>query len=109
MKLDLTPLYPRMLEAAKAVAGKRWPALEAFAEMQFAKLSTALAEIQRLHAKGTIDARRAHDMAMAEQRSIRTTLAAIQGLGILTAEKATEAATRAIPADVNKAVGFKLL
>jgi len=109
MKLDFTALYPRMLEAAKAVAGKRWPALEAYAEMQFIKLSTALVEIQRLHAAGTIDASRAHALAVAEQRGVRTILAAIQGLGTLTVEKATHAATAAIAADVNKAVGFRLL
>ena len=109
MKLNVKALRTAMLGAAKEAVTDRWPALEGFAEMQFSKLSLALFEIQRLHAAGKLDRNRAQELAIAEQNGIRGILGRVRGLGRLTVEQATHAATRAVAAEVNAAVGFKLL
>ncbi len=109
MRLNVKALRTAMLGAAKDAVDGRWPALEGFAEMQFSKLSLALFESQRLHAAGKIDRNRAQELAIAEQNGIRGILAGVRGLGRLTVDQATHAATRAVAPEVNAAVGFKLL
>ena len=109
MKHDIKAVRKVMLEAARVAVDDRWPVLESFAEMQFSKLSTALYEIQRLYTAGKLDRRSAQELAIAEQNGIRVVLAGVRGLGTLTADKATRAATRAVAAEVNAAIGFKLL
>jgi hypothetical protein len=109
MKLNIKAVRKVMLDAARVAADDRWPVLESLAEMQFSKLSTALYEIQRLYTAGKLDRRSAQELAIAEQNVVRGVFAGIRGLGTLTAAVATRAATHAAAADVNAAIGFKLL
>ncbi len=109
MSLDVKVLTKSMLDGARAAVSGRWPKLQALAEVELRKLAQTLIDVHQLVAAGAIDEKRARLLVRMQQNTARSVLATERGLGVLTAEQATEAAVGAVARAVNGAVKFKLL
>lgn len=109
MSLDVRVLTKSMLDGARAAVSGRWPKLQALAEVELRKLAQTLIDVHQLVAAGAIDEKRARLLVRMQQNTARSVLATVRGLGVLTAEQATEAAVGAVARAVNGAVKFKLL
>jgi len=109
MRFDIEVLTQSMLDAARGAVSNRWPKLRALAEVELRKLAQTLIDVQRLHAAGDIDAKRARLLVQMQQNAARSALGTVRGLGVLAAEQATEAAVGAVARLVNGVAKFKLL
>src|SRR5262245_22224421 len=109
MAIDWTDVGAGMLAAAKGVLGRKWPKVKDFAEVELKKLVDTLQMIERLFLSGTISQDEAELHLQIQKNAARTVLLTIQGLGILAAEEAVNAALGVLKAPVNTALGFKLL
>jgi len=109
MKLDLKALTQAMTDAVRAAVGGRWSAIRGVAEPELKKLAETLAEVHRLHRDGDIDADRAKQLVSMQVNAAHGVLKTVKGLGLLTAQEAVGAATRAAGEIVNRLIGFRLI
>jgi len=109
MNIDVGSLAKTMIDDVRAAAGDRWTALRAFAEPELRKLAQTLEDVRQLHADGDITADRAFELVQMQRNVALNVLCSIEGLGVLTARAALDAAARAAGAIVNRLVGFKLI
>jgi len=109
MQFDVSALTTTMTEAVRGAIGERWALLRAIAEPEFRKLAQTLEDVRQLHADGKIDEGRAWDLVEIQRNTALTVLRGVQGIGLLTARGAVEAAARAAGDIVNRLVGFKVI
>ena len=109
MQLDVSALTTTMTEAVRGAIGERWAILRAIAEPELRKLAQTLEDVRQLHADGDIDEGRAWDLVEIQRNTALTVLRGVQGIGILTARGAVDAAARAAGEVVNRLVGFKVI
>lgn len=109
MAVDWKVVGPQMLMAAKGVLAKKWPKVKDYAEVEFKKLADTLEMIEKLFLAGTITEDEARLHLQIQKNAARTVLLTFQGLGMLAAEEAINAALGVLKAPVNAALGFKLL
>lgn len=109
MTLDWAVVGPQMLSAAKKVLGKKWPKVKDYAEVELKKLADTLAMIERLHLAGKIGDEEALLHLQIQKNAARTVLLTLEGLGMLMAEEAINAALNVVKAPMNTALGFILL
>ena len=109
MSFDVEALTQKMLDGAREAVSDRWPQLRALAEVEMRKLAQTLIDVHQLLEAGDIDEKRARLFVRMQQTTARTVLCSVRGLGILSAEQATEAAVAAVARLVNGIVKFKLL
>ncbi len=109
MSLDTTPLASAMLNAALAVLRERTPVIRAYAEGEFHKIAQAIVTIEALAAAGRITPEEARLHLEIQRGASRTVLMTVQGLGLLDAEAAINAALGAVRDAVNAALRFELL
>ena len=109
MALDLSPLLPAMMDAAAHSLGAAWPEARDFAETEFKKSAATIELIARLHARGAISEERARLLLEVQKSSAKTVLLTLEGLGILAAEGAINAALSVVRDTVNAALGFTLV
>lgn len=109
MNFDVSALTNTMTDAVRGAIGDRWSAIRDVAEPELRKLAETLEDVNQLHAGGRIDADRAWELVDMQRKTALTVVKTVQGLGILTARRAVEAATQAAGAVVNRLIGFTLL
>ena len=109
MAFDIGALVPPMLAAARGELEDVWTEAKDFAETEFRKTAETIALIERLHLEGTISEERAKLHLQFQKNSAQTVLLTIEGLGIIAAERAINAALGAVRDTVNTALGFGLL
>ena len=109
MALDLAALIPGMLGAAAGVLDPKWPAARAFAESEFRKTTENLDLIARLFADGEIDEQQARLLFDLQRSASRTVLLSLQGIGLIAADEAINAALGVLKGTVNAALGFALI
>ena len=109
MSFDINTLTQSMIDAARNAVANRWPAVRAVAEVELRKLAQTIVDIDGLLRSGAIDRKRAGVMLHMQQNVVRGALRLLRGIGLLTAEKATEAAIVAVAKTVNGVVKFRLL
>lgn len=109
MALDVTTLLPEMMAAAAGVLEEEWPEAMLYAESELKKLAETLALIDRLRAEGAITERRAQLHLEFQKSSMRTVLLTVDGLGVLAAERAINAALDVLRDTANTALGFPLI
>ncbi len=109
MNIDVGSITKTMTDAVRAAVGERWSAIRAIVEPELRKLAQTLEDVRQLQADGVIDASRAFDMVQMQRNTAFGVLKTVQGLGILTAGQAIEAAAHAAGAIVNRLVGFTLI
>ncbi len=108
-QLDVTTILNNMLAAAKTCLAGKWPAIEDIASTTFKSLAQNLADIQTMKKKGTITNEKAALLVDMQKNAIRIALLSEEGMGLLAAEAAINAALDAVRTTVNTALGFGLL
>ncbi|MBI4500553.1 MAG: hypothetical protein HY700_05270 [Gemmatimonadetes bacterium] len=109
MAVDWPTLFPQMLAASKAVLKKKWPAAKDYAESELQKLAETLRLIEKLTSSGKINEAEARLQLQIQRNAARTVLLTLEGLGMLAAEEAINAALNVVKAPVNAALGFTLI
>jgi hypothetical protein len=109
MALTLGSLVSSMLEAAKGPLGAGWKTAQPFAKTQFTNIAQQIVDIQSQLKDGTLTQAQASLLLDMQTSASRAALLTIEGIGLLTAQDAINAALGAIATVVNKAVGFALL
>lgn len=109
MALDVGALAQAMLGAAKGKLKKQWPVIKEYAAAEARKTAETLALIERLRLAGEISTKEARLLLEMQRNSAKAVLMSVEGLGLLAAESAINAAIGAVRTAVNKAVGFTLI
>lgn len=106
MALNAEKLSKAMLGAAKGKLDKNWPDIKEYARTEARKTAETLLLIERLALTGDINQAQAKALLRMQKASAQSVLLAVEGLGLLTAEAAINAALGAVKDAVNEAVGF---
>lgn len=109
MALDTTKLADAMIKAARGVLQQQWPQVRAYAEAECRKLAQHLQDTTTMLLKGEINEQEARLLLDMQHNTARTVLLTVQGLGLLAAEAAINAALDAVKTAVNTAAGIALL
>lgn len=107
--IDVTLLIKEMTEAVKKVLKASWKEVKPFAELQLKSFAENIQLIAVLKAKGKINEEKAKLHLAIQKESARTVLLSIEGIGIVTAENAINAALKVIQTTVNNSIGWALL
>jgi len=107
--LDITTLLNNMLDAAKASLNTKWPGVAGVATTTFKSLAQHLADIETMRRNGTITPEKAALLVDMQKNAVRIAMLTEEGLGLLAAEAAINAAMDAIRSTVNTAMGFVLI
>jgi len=109
MSIDVRSLTDTMIQSVRHAIGERWTSVRAIAEPELRKLAQTLEDVQQLYASGAVDAHRAFQLVEMQRNTALSVLRTVEGVGILTAREAIEAAAHAAGNVVNRLVGFKLI
>ncbi|MGA3244400.1 MAG: hypothetical protein ABSE41_07285 [Bacteroidota bacterium] len=105
MTLDVSIL----IGAMKPILDKYWGDVKDYAESEAAKMAKTLETVVQLRVAGKIDDQQAQALVEMQKNAMQAVLLAIQGIGLIAAQKAINAALAAVKDIVNKAIGFPLL
>jgi hypothetical protein len=109
MAIDVGALGAQMFGAAFAVLRGKAPTMGNFVQGECAKLAQTLATIETERASGDISDEQAQILLQMQKTSMRSVLTAAQGLALLDAEAAINAALEVARTTVNTALSFALL
>ncbi|MGI6456040.1 MAG: hypothetical protein ACOX5R_10545 [bacterium] len=107
--IDIGKLLKSMLDAAQGQVKDMWPEVRDYAESEFKKLGETFVTIQKLYLAGKIDKKQAKLLLSLQKNSTRSVFLAIEGMGLILAERAINAALKTVKDTVNGALGFALL
>ena len=109
MALRASTLVKEMLTAAKGEVAERWPEVKVYAEAEAKKLAQTLVMIEKLKVSGRINKKQADLLLDMQKQTSRVVLLTIEGLSLLAAEAAVNAAIMSIRDAVNDGIGWKLI
>jgi hypothetical protein len=109
MGIDVQTLASPMLNALKQVLDKYWGEVQDFAKTEALKMAQTLANIASLKAAGKINEAQAAALVDMQKQSMQAVLLAFEGIGLIAAQAAINAALAAVKDTVNKLLGFGLL
>ena len=109
MSLDTTQLAADMIGAMQGVLKEKWPKIKEYGEAEARKLAESFAMIERLKLLNEIDEDEARLHFTIQKNASRTVLLTIEGLGVLAAEQAINAALNVVKDAVNTALDFILI
>jgi hypothetical protein len=109
MALDLQSLTASMLTAAKGPLEADWKTVQPYAQTQFTNIAQQIVDIEAQLAEGTITQAQASLLLDMQKNASRAVLLTVEGIGLLAAQDAINAALGAISAAVNGALKFPLL
>lgn len=109
MALDMESLGTQMLGAMAQELKAKWAASKGFAESSARSLATSLVAIEKGRLEGTISEEQARLLLDIHKNAARSVLLAAEGIALLAAEAAINAALKVVRDTVNKAVGFALV
>ena len=109
MAIPAQELIGAIVGAMKPILKKHWKQAEVFARSEAAKLAQTLELIVELKAAGRIDEQQAKALVEMQKHSMQAVLLAIEGIGLIAAQNAINAAVDAIRDLVNPAIGIPLL
>ncbi|NOX69112.1 MAG: hypothetical protein GXP15_07990 [Gammaproteobacteria bacterium] len=109
MTLRASSLVKKMLAAAKSELGEKWPDVRIYAESEARKLAQTIVMIEKLKATGRISRKQADILFDMQKQTSRVVLLTVEGLGLLAAEAAVNAAVKSIRDTVNDAIGWRLV
>jgi len=109
MNIDVGSLTKTMVDGVRGAVGERWSAIRGVAEPELRKLAQTLEDVSQLHAEGVIDANRAFQLVEMQRNTAMSVLRTVEGLGVLTARDAIDAAAHAAGTVVNRLIGFKVI
>ena len=109
MALDVGTLAAQMLGAALPILKKDAQDAESFAKTEFTKIAQTIVSIGEQVAAGQINQQQAGLLLDMQTSASRNVLLALQGLALLAAEEAINAALAVVKTAVNTALGFALI
>jgi hypothetical protein len=109
MALDVGDLAGKMFDAAFAVLMGKTPGIANYLRGECAKLAHTFATIEAEQASGEISLDEARLLLEMQTSASRSVLLTSEGLGLLAAEQAINAALDAVRSAVNAALPFALL
>jgi hypothetical protein len=109
MGLKAGELAKVMLGAAKGKLTAHWPDIREYAKAEAKKTAETLVMIERLKLTGDINVAQAKALLRMQRASAQSVLMCVEGLGLLMAEAAINAALGAVKDTVNGALDFALL
>ncbi len=109
MSLNTAQLTQDMAAAFQGVFVKKWPEIKEYAETEAKKMAQSLVMIEVLSISGKINAAQAALHLEIQKNATRMVFLTLEGLGILTAEAAMNAALNVVKESVNTALGFSLI
>ncbi|PYQ26985.1 MAG: hypothetical protein DMF56_21785 [Acidobacteria bacterium] len=109
MNIDVSSLTNTMIHGVRHAIGERWSTIRAVAEPELRKLAQTIEDVRQLHADGVIDADRAFQFVEMQRNTAMSVVRTVEGLGVLIAHEAVDAAAHAAGTVVNRLVGFKLI
>ncbi|MFN5357429.1 MAG: hypothetical protein ACK5BK_01235 [Bacteroidota bacterium] len=108
-KIDVKELLHSMISASKDVLKKEWKQVAPVAELQIKNILHNIEQIAVLKITGKITEEQAKLHLTIQKESFKTILLSFEGIGIVTAEKAINAALHTVKTTINKAIGWRLL
>jgi len=109
MALNINVLLSDMLGAAKESLGSNWPGIKDVATTSFKSLAQHFADIEQMKLNGTITPQKAALLIGMQKDAVKIAIATEEGLGLLAAEAALNAALDVVRNAVNTAIGFALI
>lgn len=109
MALDLEVLAGAILGAVRPALKKHWKDAKNYAETESRKLAVTLDNIADLLADRKIAREQAKILVEMQTNAMRAVFLTVEGIGVIAAQKAINAAVDAVRDTVNGAVGFALL
>ena len=109
MALDGQQLIGDMVDAVKGVVAGRWPDIENLAEEELEGLAQIFLRIEAKKLANKISDDEAEMLVRMHRRAVEAVLASIEGMTLIMAEMAINAALDAVKNAVNSAVGFQLI
>jgi hypothetical protein len=103
--LDWNDLVKKMLGAAKPILLQHYNEAEPYAESEFKKIGEAVTTIIKLKALGKITEKKAMLHMQMQALAAQNVLLTVEGIGIVTAQEAINAALGVIRDAVNAALG----
>lgn len=107
--IDIKELASEMLSASKDVLKKEWKQVAPIAEIHIKTIIHNLEQIAELKLNKKITEEQAKLHLTIQKESFKTILLSFEGIGIITAEKAINAALNVIRTFVNRTIGWRLL
>ncbi len=109
MALDGQQLLGDMLGAVKGVVAGRWTDIENLAEEELEGLAQIFLRIEAKKLQNKISDAEAEMLLKMHRRAVEAVLASIEGMTLIMAEMAINAAMDVVKNTVNSAVGFQLI
>jgi hypothetical protein len=105
---DVKNIVAKISAAVKVALGDKWEEAKDFAESESQKFGANIAEIALWEKTGKITREQGKVLMRMHQRSMKMVLTALEGISLVLAEKAINAAIDAIRDIVNGLIGWDL-
>lgn len=105
---DIKNITGEMIQAIKDSLGDKWDEARIFAESEAKKFALNIAEITLWKKTGKITEEQGKVLLRMHQRSIKMVLTALEGISLVLAERAINAAVAAVAGIVNRLIGWDL-
>ena len=105
---EIRQIADTIVNAMKGALGDKWQEASVFAESEAAKFAASMAEIALWKATGKITEEQGKVLRRMHERSIKMVLTALEGISLVLAERAVNAAIKAVGGVVNKMIGWEL-
>ena len=109
MSINIDDLVQSMLSAAKDVFDADWPEIKEHAETELKGIAEGIALIERLRLQGKITQKQSKLLIKMKKNTAQIVLLTLKGIGIVTVEKAINAALKVVKDTVNTTLDFSLL
>jgi len=109
MALNIDVLAKAIFGAVRPVLKKHWKDAKDYAEIESRKMAETLEKVAKMLAAGKINEEQATVLVEMQTNAMRAVLLTVEGIGLIAAQNATNAAIDAVRDTVNGAVGFELL
>jgi hypothetical protein len=107
--LDPKILVSQIVDAMRRTLGKAWSDAQDYAQTEAEKVALTLANIERLSAAGKITKQQAEALLDMQKHATRAVLLTMEGIGLVAAQNAINAALAAVGGVVNKALPWKIV
>lgn len=98
-----------ILAAVKPILTKSWGEVKEYAEGEAAKMAETLATIAQLRAAGKINDEQAQALLSMQKNAMQAVLLTVEGIGLIAAQRAVNAALAAVKDTVNGVLPVPLL
>ena len=105
---QLKDIIGKITDAVKVALGEKWDEAQDFAESEVKKFAQNIAEIALWKETGKITEEQGKVLLRMHQRSMKMVLTALEGISLVLAEKAINAAIDAIGDIINGIIGWDL-